>query len=288
MNKLLAALAAVLSGVAILLAAPGQNFSRVYAGGPTLRMLITGNGNPTVVFEAGAGSSLEAWASVQPEVSQFARTISYDRAGNGLSEKGAVPRDGRHIATELHVALHNAHVSPPYLLVGHSLGGPYIRVFAGMYPKEIAGMVLVDPTQEELIAWAKAHDSKPSDEHKFKPDDEVDCAPATFVQARDSLIPTNVPVFLISGMGPRVVPGFLTKELKAEVQKDQELLYPAKLKFHKAWVEKIPAGQLIVTEHSGHSIPFEEPELVVKTIRAVANRARLLEGSRALGVRDRW
>ena len=280
MNKLLAGMAAVLSGVAILLAMPGQTFRRVDAGGPALRMCITGSGTPTVLFEAGAGGPLETWVRVQPAVSKFARTVSYDRAGNGLSTQGATPRDGRHIATELHTALHNAHVSPPYILVGHSLGGPLIRVFAGIYPNEVAGMVLVDPTQEELIAWAKAHRPKSPDEHTYRPDDEVDCAPATFTQARANPIPTNMPLFLISGQGPRVVPGFLTKELREELLKDQAVFYPAKLKFHQAWVDKCSGGQLIITEKSGHGIPFEEPELVVKTIREVVNRARSGEGSR--------
>jgi pimeloyl-ACP methyl ester carboxylesterase len=273
MNKLLAALAAVLSAVAIFLATRSQVFSRVDAGGPALRMLIAGSGNSTVVFESGAGSSLETWLRIQPEVSRFAKTISYDRAGNGLSQKGATPRDGRRVATELHTALHNAHASPPYILVGHSLGGPYIRVFAGLYPDEIAGLVLVDPTQEDLIAWAKARDPKSSDEHTFRPYDEVDCAPATFAQANENPIPANIPVSLITGIGPRVIPGFVTKELRAEVQKDQKIFYPAKLKFHKEWVEKIPRGQLIITENSGHGIPWEEPELVIKTIRDVVSRS---------------
>jgi len=285
MNKLLSMVAMVLSGVAILLASRGQTFSRIDAGGPTLRMLMAGSGNSTVVFESGAGAPLEAWLRIQPEVSRFAKTISYDRAGNGLSKKGPFPRDGRHIATELHTALHNAHASPPYILVGHSLGGPYIRVFAGLYPDEVAGLVLVDPTQEDLIAWAKARDPKPSGEHKFRPYDEVDCAPATFAQAHENPIPTNVPVFLITGMGPREIPGFVTKELREEVQKDQKIFYPAKLKFHREWVERTPGGRLIITENSGHGIPFEEPELVIKTIRDVVNHTRLANVSRETGVR---
>lgn len=284
MNKLLSMVAMVLSSVAILLAWRGQTFSRVDAGGPTLRMLMAGSGNSTVVFESGAGGPLETWLRIQPDVSKFAKTISYDRAGNGLSQKGPVPRDGRRIATELHTALHNAHAPPPYILVGHSLGGAYIRVFAGLYPDEVAGLVLVDPTQEGLIAWAKARDPKPSGEHKFRPYDEVDCAPATFAQAQENPIPTNVPVFLITGMGPREIPGFVTKELREEVQKDQKIFYPAKLKFHKEWVEKFPGGELIITENSGHGIPFEEPELVIKIIRDVVNRTRLAKVSREIEV----
>jgi len=275
MNKFLAAIAAVVSGVVLLLATQYQTFSRINADGPTLRMMMAGDGNATVVFESGSRSPLETWIRVQPEVSKFAKTISYDRAGNGLSTKGATPRDGRNIATELHAALRNAHAAPPYILVGHSLGGPYIRIFAGMYPDEVAGLVLVDPTQEELIAWDKARKARPPRERQFRPEDEVDCAPITFDQARGNPVPTNVPVYLITGLGPREIPGFLTKELEAEVREDREVLYRAKLKFHKEWVEQFPRGKLIITENSGHGIPFEEPELVVKIVRDVVNGTRV-------------
>jgi pimeloyl-ACP methyl ester carboxylesterase len=270
-------LAMSFSLIAVLLAMTGQHFIRVDAGGPSLRMLITGHEGPSVLFESGSGSPLETWVRVQPKVSKFARCISYDRAGNGLSEKGPTPRDGERIADELHAALKNSPARPPYILVGHSLGGPYIRIFAGKYPHEVAGMVLVDPTQEELIEWAKARDPKP--ERAPRPYDEVDCAPATFAQASKSHIPAGIPVLLISGMGPLEIPGFLPAELKKEVQKDQKILYPAKLRFHQAWVDKIPGGRLIVTKSSGHGIPFEEPELVVSCIRKMIEQLNTRQDS---------
>jgi pimeloyl-ACP methyl ester carboxylesterase len=275
MNRLLTMVAGVISAVAIYLTTQHQTFVRVDAGGPKLRMLVAGSGNQTVVFEAGAGGSLENWVRIQARVSQFARTVSYDRAGNGLSGKGPVPRDGAHVAAELHTALHNAHLSPPFILVGHSLGGPFIRMFATRYPSEVAGMVLVDPTQEELIAWAKEHapDDHPKAEHAPRPDDEVDCAPQTFAELKDTHVPEGIPVTLICGMGPREIPSFITQEMRREVEKDRTNLYPAKLQFHKAWVGKIPGARLVVTEQSGHGIPFEEPALVVKAIHDVALHA---------------
>jgi pimeloyl-ACP methyl ester carboxylesterase len=274
MNKLLTVMATVLGSVAIFLATRGQVFSRVTVNGPSLRMLAAGQGTPTVVFEAGAGGPLEAWCRIQGAVAEFARTISYDRAGNGLSSKGALPRDGRNIATELHAALQSAGVPPPYVLVGHSLGGPYIRVFAGMYPDEVAGMVLVDPTQEDLIAWAKARDPKPENTKKFRPEDEVDCAPLTFNQVRQSQLPTGIPIILIAGMGPRVVPTFLPNALKEEAAKDREDVYRAKLRFYQDWLRNIPNGRLVITEDSGHGIPFEEPQLVIDAVREIVQRTR--------------
>ena len=270
MSKSLSAMAVVLSVVAILLARTGEHFARVDADGPSVRMLMTGHGDSTVVFESGAGSPLETWVRVQPEVSRFAQTISYDRAGNGLSEKGPVPRDGKTIAGELHAALLNLHARPPYILVGHSLGGPYLRIFAEMYPQEVAGMILVDPTQEELIEWAKARDPKPEKPPRLY--DEVDCAPATLAQAHASKVPVGIPVALISGMGPQEIPGFVPADLKAEVQKDQQIFYPAKLRFHRQWVDRIPTAKLIITKNSGHGIPFEEPGLIVDAIRKVVQQ----------------
>lgn len=105
LSKPIAALAALLSIAAVYLAGAGQAFELVNGGGPVLRMLKIGANGPTVVFEAGAGGPLESWFRVQSDVSKFARTVSYDRAGNGLSAKGPAPRDGLRIARELRAAL---------------------------------------------------------------------------------------------------------------------------------------------------------------------------------------
>lgn len=102
-----------------------------------------------MVFESGgtggSGPPLESWERVQVPVSTFTRTVAYDRAGTGFSALGPKPRDGRQIAVELHTALRNAGVPPPYILVGHSFGGLVMRRFALLYPEEVAGLVLVDP-----------------------------------------------------------------------------------------------------------------------------------------------
>jgi len=141
-------LATLLSVLALYLPTRTQAFTSVGIDGRILRMLVTGRGDATVVFENGLGGPLELWGKVQPDVSRFARTVSYDRAGVGLSGEGPRPRDGRRIAAELRGALRLAAVAPPYILVGASLGGPYVRIFAGMYPHEVVGLVLVDLTPD--------------------------------------------------------------------------------------------------------------------------------------------
>ena len=125
-----------------------------------LNLYCIGQGRPTVVLEAGLADSLDSWRRVQPEIARFSRVCSYDRAGYGYSELGPMPRTSIHIALELHEALGKAGEKPPYLLVGHSFGGFNVRVFNGKYPDEVAGLVLVDATQEDQYnllprAWSE-------------------------------------------------------------------------------------------------------------------------------------
>src|SRR5262245_35630451 len=120
MERKLTAFAVILSVTAVVLAMdPGRfAFKHIDVGGHELRMFISGKGGPAVVFEAGgstaSGGPLEVWERVQPAVSKFATTVSYDRAGIGWSDPGPKPRDARQVARELHTALQKAHVPPPY------------------------------------------------------------------------------------------------------------------------------------------------------------------------------
>jgi pimeloyl-ACP methyl ester carboxylesterase len=118
-------------------------------GGHRLHINCTGKGNPTIVMEAGAGDFSFDWSFVQPEVARFARVCTYDRAGYAWSEAGPTPRTMQQIVYELHTGLNNAGIKSPYVLVGHSLGGLIVRVFVNQYPKEVAGMVLVDSSHED-------------------------------------------------------------------------------------------------------------------------------------------
>src|SRR6185369_5725484 len=128
---------------------------KVDVGGHSLQLLVGGQGSPSVIFEGGFGTGIVSWSTVQKDVAAFAQTVSYDRAGIGQSDLGPKPRSAKQIATELHMALEKLGVKPPYVMVGHSFGGIYVRVFADMYPNEVVGMVLIDPSQETFNDWLR-------------------------------------------------------------------------------------------------------------------------------------
>jgi len=112
-------------------------------GGHRLYIECTGSGGPAVVLQAGLGASSSSWAGIAPAVAATTTVCTYDRAGHGSSDE-AGQQDGIALATDLHTLLERAGVPGPYILVGHSSGGPYVRVFAAQYPDEVAGMVLLD------------------------------------------------------------------------------------------------------------------------------------------------
>jgi len=249
----------MLSAIALFLPTRGQTFTRVAVEGRAMRMLVSGSGESTVVFENGLGPPLEMWGKVQPHVSRFARTVSYDRAGVGLSENGPPPRDGQQIAGELRDALRAAGLPPPYVLVGASLGGLYIRVFAGTYPGDVSGMVLVDPTHDADGVGPSRHP-------------ELAVVRETAEQARRSRIPPGVPLVLIDAVSQREVP-FATGAIR-ELRAKNRLAIDAESRAYRAWLDTIPGARLIVTHDSGHNVPIEQPHLLVETIREIVRAAR--------------
>jgi pimeloyl-ACP methyl ester carboxylesterase len=127
----------------------------VDVGGHKMHLDCTGQGAPTVVLESGLNDDWLVWYKVQPAISNLTRVCSYDRAGLGFSSPRPEQQpDSHNIANNLHMLLANAGVNPPYVLVGHSIGGIHIRVYQNLYPTDVVGMVLVDsghPDQDERV-----------------------------------------------------------------------------------------------------------------------------------------
>jgi pimeloyl-ACP methyl ester carboxylesterase len=233
----------------------------VSTGSNQLRMSARGTEAPTVILDCFGPGNLELWNRVQPEVAKFARVVAYDHGGYWGSTPGPKPRDARQIVEEVRAGLRQAGVMPPYIIAGYSFGGPYARVFAGMYPMEVAGLVLIDPTQEEFMEWLKQRFPefvRVSDRHK-EAQDEVASQWDSLRQAKEAKLP-EVPLTLITGMKPHDP---LTR-----------YLLPRWRETHAAWLSQFPQARHIVTTNTGHDVVLNEPLLVIDTIREVVEQAR--------------
>jgi pimeloyl-ACP methyl ester carboxylesterase len=108
---------------------------------------LQGHGTRTVILEAGLGDTMDVWKDLQPRIAAgCTRTLAYNRAGYVGSDPAVGPRDAQTIVAELRAELKRRNIEPPYVLVGHSLGGLYMQYFARNYPEEVAGLLLVDST----------------------------------------------------------------------------------------------------------------------------------------------
>ena len=134
----------------------GRPQQLVDIGGRRLNLYCLGQGSPTVILEGGLEASTIAWRKVHAELAKSTRVCAYDRAGYGFSDPGPLPRDTRSLAEDLAALMKAARLQPPYVLVGASLGGGIVRLYADTHWAVVGGMVLVDPHTEH-----EEHASKP-------------------------------------------------------------------------------------------------------------------------------
>jgi pimeloyl-ACP methyl ester carboxylesterase len=129
----------------------------VNVAGKKMHIDCMGGGSPAVILDSGLGDTYVSWFKVQSQIARFTRVCSYDRAGVGYSDSSSQPRTSKVIAQESHALLQAAGIAPPYVLVGHSMGGFDVRLYASLYRDQVAGIVLVDA-------------SHPDQENRFPPE----------------------------------------------------------------------------------------------------------------------
>ncbi len=239
--------------------------STINIGNRNLFFSLLGSGSPTVIFESGLGDTSETWAQIQPSVSKFTQTLSYDRAGLGKSDIPSRPRTCQDMVDDLSALLAATHISPPYILVGHSFGGLVVRLFASQHVDDVVGMVLVDTAHEdrtagfekvlsdELIARNRAFLLDPSRNPEF-----LDRFPSE-QQVRDSRRLFDFPqVVLTRGLPDAHSEVWPSAELqRVEWELQLKLLDLSQNSSH------------VIAKRSGHWIQKDQPELVIAAIQNV-------------------
>lgn len=186
--------------VAATALAPHPPGKLVDLGGHRLHVNCTGKGSPTVVVENGLGDFSFDWVLVQSRVSTFTRICTYDRAGYAWSDPGPKPRTFSQLNLELRDALLKLGEPAPFVLVGHSYGGPVIRAFATTYPHDVAGMVQVDASFEgqrvgiggkRMLRLGEGAQGRtiPPPREEIKKSDKPDVPASTTLEAEHSLDP---------------------------------------------------------------------------------------------------
>ncbi len=246
---------------------PHATFSRTPMG---IRSVVkAGIGTPTVVFEAGLGNGKRTWGQVFGPISEMTRAIAYDRAGYGQSEPSNQPRDGLRIVMELRAMLQTEGIEPPYVLVGHSLGGTYMKLYAKTYPREVAGMVLVDARHAEFSQRCRQfgvprifYELPEPLLAMFSPTSrlELEAAPLTLKQARRAGPFPEVPLIVLTQGGAS---GKWSSGLAKVWEASQRNL---------AKMSKL--GRIKVCDDAGHNVHLDRPEVVVQAVLNVIRASR--------------
>jgi pimeloyl-ACP methyl ester carboxylesterase len=227
--------------------------------------ILTGTGMPIVVLQAGFGDGKETWNQIIPDLARDHTVFAYDRPGTGVTAPTDAPRDPCTIAAELRASLRAAGLKPPYLLVGHSLGGLYQYVYAKLYPVDVAGFVLVDPTHPRN--WEAVQSEQPeaatlikamkwvawSDVQRREFDSQAVCLDK-LEMARPITLPGKV---LISGRPQSLANDRYEKK---------------RLALGLEWRQMANLAQVDMVWDSSHFIQKEQPEAVIAAIRQVSGR----------------
>lgn len=228
--------------------------------GRRVEYILSRHDTPPVVFENGLMATFKEWRRVLRDLSRDTTTFAYNRPGYGRSERVATPRDGIHVVDELRALLRAKGLLPPYVLVGHSLGGLYMQLFARRYPEEVCGLVLVDSTHPEQFKGKGAPDAWPallrvgfSIVTSKTEKSEFNACSATGESVLALPAPKGMPVIVLSASKPLKEKSELADDSN-EKRRDIARLHPGS---KQVWID------------SGHHIHRKSPESIVAAIREV-------------------
>ena len=251
----------------------------VDVGGRRLHSFTYGNGSPTVVLVSGLETPQEYWNPVIPALAAKTAVVTFDRAGIGKSEIGDLPTHGEQSAKDLRVLLDQLTVPRPYILVGHSYGGGVVRLFASMYPGDMAGLILEETQHEDiLIEMGKLLKGKdletleqvlvPRFDAPQNPKTEGDYRNATKEQLRKSTPLPRIPFVILTcaDRAKAMQPMFSDGAIEEIAKVDSALM--------DRLAASVPGGKQIVVEGTGHNVHVDKPEALIAPVLEMINEVK--------------
>jgi pimeloyl-ACP methyl ester carboxylesterase len=246
-------------------------------GGRKLHCCVYGTGTPAVILISGFRAHQDNWNPVITDIAALTTVVTYDRAGYGESELGNIPTDGKQTAKELKILLQKLGISDKVILVGHSYGGRIARIFASMFPDDMAGLILEDTsyddmrihmrrilTGEELEFFNRMESMIPKE--TSGPGSEQKAMDTTWKQCQQIESFPHIPfTVLTAGILP-VYRGFS--------EETANRLREIRLEGQKKMAELIPGGKHQIVEGVGHGMHMEKPEVLIKPIVEMVNEVR--------------
>ncbi|MFZ5894736.1 MAG: alpha/beta fold hydrolase [Myxococcota bacterium] len=218
------------------------------------------SGSATVVFEAGLGNDWTPWDEVASRVSEHTRVFAYSRPGYGASDPTTSPRDPKHIVEELRTLLASEGYTPPYVLVGHSMGGTYMELFAKSHPDEVLGAVLVDPRPRDFLATCEAARL----DNCGIPESLLEMQPASEIAEYQAFSLASEQINAAGAFGS--YPLRVLTATDHPVSAAREALWETML---GALAAESPQGEQIIVRGASHYIQIDRPGEVVNNILAV-------------------
>ncbi len=237
--------------------------------GETIEYVSAGNGINTVVLVNGSGGPIEGWHKVFEPVARFAKVFAYNRPGIGGSSKPQRPQTVSHMVESLRSTLRTANLQPPYVLVGHSLGGLIVNFFARLYPSEVSATVFIEATAPQDAESLAQHENVIQRAIRAfletivppNPNAETQHVRASVSELRAAPSFPSIPLVVVSGVKPAMTWATAPEALAVRAKNQEELALLS------------PKGKQIIAARSGHFPQFSEPELVIAAIQEVANNS---------------
>lgn len=256
----------------------------------SLHIYCMGEGSPSVVIDVGFGESYTNWHTIQEGVAHDTRVCAYERAGYGSSEPGPMPRTSQQVVYELKTLLEKADIPGPYVLVGHSLGGLNMQVFASQHPDLVAGAVLLDPPPLGFITGERFPELYQMAEQETagllavaerarQATDPEEKAKASYYQ---TLASEHAMMMADSADQVAAIESFGDMPLVVLASGKPNLAFGDSAEaFQQFWIEQNQAlatksanGAYILAEESGHNLYSDVPDLVLDAIRQIVQEAQ--------------